>query len=129
MDGYQPRHETLKRKPDFRVKYDLIPLDNSLYPVLYQGFQFHFHYPNDGKMKNSHYIIWLEFEDEGGFIIFDKWLRIESSGTARIWISNENLIEYHRKHLKPGMIAYLTRGNQDVAVCEVIELDNIHITI
>ena len=69
------------------------------------------------------YIIWPEFEDEGGFVILDKWMRIEPSGTARMWIVNKNLIEYHRKYLKPGTIGYIMASNKKIAMCEVIEVN------
>jgi hypothetical protein len=55
-------------------------------------------------LKNSHYIIWPEFEDDGGFTILSKWLPIQPSGTAKMWIINQNLREYHQLYLKVGLV-------------------------
>jgi hypothetical protein len=76
-------------------------------------------------MKNSHYIIWPEFEDGGGFTILDKWLPIQPLGTAKMWIVNQNLKDYHQLYLKAGSVGYMTRGSADIATCEVIELINL----
>src|SRR5215217_2117195 len=108
MEGYTPYSDILKRLPDFRVKYQLLSKDCGDNRYIIQGNRFDFRYSNDGHLKNSHYIIWPEFEDDGGFTILDKYLPIQPSGTARMWIINQTLKEYHLLHLKVGSIGYMT---------------------
>jgi hypothetical protein len=122
MEAYTPYSDILKRLPDFRVKYQFLPKKGDDYRYILQGNRFDFRYPNDGQLKNSHYMIWPEFEDNGGFTILDKWLPIQPSGTAKMWIVNQTLKEYHRLYLKVGSIGYITSGSEDIAICEVIEI-------
>lgn len=126
MESYEPYAATFKRRADFRVKYQLLPKPNDEPRYVIQGSRLDFRYVNDGYLHNSHYIIWPEFEDNGGFIILDKWTPVEPVGTARMWIVNQNLIEYHRAHLKIGTIGYMVGGGGDIATCEVIEMLNLH---
>jgi hypothetical protein len=122
MESHKPYFDILKRLPDFRVSYLFSPQITLMSLPVYQGRQFDFRYPNDGDLKNSHYIIWPEFEDEGGFTILDKWMSIQTSGTAKMWIVNQKLLDYHRHYLTLGTVGYMTAGAEDIAVCEVIEL-------
>ena len=122
MESHTPYSDIFKRSPDFRVKYEFLPQDNGSPREIFQGRWFDFRYPNNGDLKNSHYIIRPEFEDNGGFTILDKWLLIEPSGTAKMWILNQELTNYHREHLKLGTVGYMTIGPDDIAICEVIEL-------
>lgn len=125
MESHKPYFEILKRLPDFRVSYLFLPQITLMSLPIYQGRQFDFRYPNDGDLKNSHYIIWPEFEDGGGFTILDKWMPIQTSGTAKMWIVNQKLLDYNRHYLKLGTVGYITSGADDIAKCEVIELINL----
>ncbi|SEJ35989.1 hypothetical protein SAMN05216327_10923 [Dyadobacter sp. SG02] len=125
MESYTSYFYTLRRLPDFRVKYQLLPQADESSPYILQGTRFDFRYSNDGPLKNSHYMIWPEFEDDGGFTILSKWLPIHPSGTAKMWIINQSLREYHQLHLKVGLVGYMTSGSIDIAICEVSELLNL----
>jgi hypothetical protein len=125
MESHKPYFDILKRLPDFRVRYMFLPQNTPMSLPVYQGRRFDFRYPNNGDLKNSHYIIWPEFEDEGGFTILDKWMPIQTSGTAKMWIVNQKLTDYHRHYLKLGTMSYMTSGAEDIAECEVIELINL----
>jgi hypothetical protein len=125
MESYKPYFDILKRLPDFRVRYQFLQKNTHISFPVYQGRRFDFRYPNDGDLRNSHYIIWPEFEDEGGFAILDKWIPIQTSGTAKMWIVNPKLTGYHRNYLKLGTVGYMTSGAEDIAECEVIELINL----
>jgi hypothetical protein len=129
MESHKSYCEVLERVPDFRVRYQFLPQNTTTSFPLYQGSRFDFRYPNDGDLKNSNYIIWPEFEDEGGFTILDKWLPIDTSGTAKMWIVNQNLINYHRQYIKLGTVGYMTSGSNDIAKCEVIELINLQLVV
>lgn len=69
MESYEPYAATFKRHADFRVKYQFLPKENDEPRYVIQGSRLDFRYDNDGYLHNSHYIIWPEFEDNGGFII------------------------------------------------------------
>ena len=125
MESYTSYFYTLKRLPDFRVKYQFLPRSDGNSPYVLQGTRFDFRYSNDGPLKNSHYIIWPEFEDDGGLTVLSKWLPIQPSGTAKMWIINQNLREYHQQYLKVGLVGYMTSGSVDIAICEVVELMNL----
>ncbi|MHA4740645.1 hypothetical protein [Dyadobacter sp. MSC1_007] len=122
MEGYTPYSDILKRLPDFRVQYQVLAKEGNDHRYILQGSRFDFRYSNDGHLKNSHYMIWPEFEDEGGFTTLDKWLPVQPLGTAKMWIVNQTLKEYHRLYLKVGSIGYITNGSEDIAICEVIEI-------
>lgn len=98
MESHTLYSVLFQRLPDFRIKYDFICQNDPSPILIYQGRQFNFRYANHGDMKNSHYIIWPEFEDRGGFTILDKWAPIQASGTAKMWIVNSHLAEYHRQY-------------------------------
>lgn len=121
MEGYTPYSDILKRLPDFRVMYQFTQKEGVDTRYILQGNRFDFRYANDGYLRNSYYMIWPEFEDDGGFTILDKWSPIQPSGTAKMWIVNQTLREYHRMYLKVGLIGYMTSGSEDIAICEVIE--------
>jgi len=136
MESYKPHHESFKRAWDFRVEYEFLPLDSQVrytfvptqgepHRLIYQGSRFNFRYSTEGEYKNAHSIIWPEFEDKGGFLILGKWTPIEPFGTARMWIVNDNSIEYHRKYLAIGTTGYITDGHLDIAICKVIELNRL----
>ncbi|MFC6192571.1 hypothetical protein ACFP1I_13235 [Dyadobacter subterraneus] len=58
-------------------------------------------------------------------MILDKWTPIEPYGTAKLWISDQKFIMYHRKYLRLGATGYMMDGSGYVAKCEVIELVNL----
>lgn len=122
MESYEPYSYILKRLPDFRVKYQFIPLNSDLSFFVYQGPRYDFRYKNDGNLKHSDYMIWPEFEDDGSFTILDKWMPIKASGTAKMWIINQKMTDYHRRYIKIGTVGYMISGTREIAECEVIEL-------
>jgi hypothetical protein len=133
MESYQPYHEIFRRKWDFRVTYEFLPLDNptdcqylpssgGACRLVYQGARLDFRYCDNPKFTGQCYIIWPEFEDPGGFLIMGKWTPIEPFGTARMWIINRNLLHIHKQELSIGTKGYMISGSSEVAKCKVIEL-------
>lgn len=121
MESHQPYHEIFRRNWNFRVEYHFLPFDRDPPRLVYQGTRFDFRYAVYGKNKN--FMIWPEFEDQGGFLILGKWIPIAPSGTARMWILNQNFVAYHREHLQLGTTGYIISGNDKIAECQVIELN------
>jgi len=50
---------------------------------------------------------------------------VPPSGTARMWIINEDFIKYHKGKIKIRAKGYFKEGSRSTGECEVIELINI----
>lgn len=68
------------------------------------------------------FMIWPEFENEKGEIILETDMPVKEQGTARMWIINDEFIEYHKDKIKIGTRGYFKEGAKSTGECEVIEL-------
>lgn len=126
MELHVPYKEIFKREADFRVSYRYYSFEEGgRWSPVYQGIRNDFWYKNDGNLKGSLYMIWPEFEDTSGNVILCKSEPIALSGTARMWIANSSLIQYHKEYLTLGMSGYFQEGGKRTAECTVIELINL----
>ena len=91
----------------------------------YQGYRSDFWYEHPEHERMGLFIIWPEFEDGNGQLIMDKSSPVPPSGTARMWIINDDLIKYQRGKIKIGTKGYFKEGSRSTGECEVIELINI----
>ena len=44
------------------------------------------------------------------------------TGTARMWVISQELIDYHRQYITVGTTGFFIEGSKKVAECKVIEL-------
>lgn len=124
MINHQPYEEVLKRRSDFRVRYRFYSQDEGgRYTMPFQGLRLDFFYEHVDHKSNA-FIIWPEFEDESMQVILTKTTQVSPIGTARMWIINEQWINYHKERIKVGTTGYFLEGKR-IAECEVIELINI----
>ena len=65
-------------------------------------------------------MIWPEFENEDGELI--KSGEVLSSGTAKMWIVNDDLRFYHKPCIELGTVGYFKEGNRSTGICNVIEI-------
>ena len=93
----------------------------------YQGIRSDFWYEHPEHKQNGQllFIIWPEFEDEKGQVITDKSMPVLPSGTARMWIINNDFIKYHKGKIEIGTKGYFREGSRSTGECEVIELINL----
>jgi hypothetical protein len=125
MDGHTPYEDRIKRKPDFRVKYRLYsPEEGGRYSLPYQGIRsdFWYEHPDHKINRQSLFVIWPEFENEKEEVITDKSVPVLQSGTARMWIINDQFIPYHKGKIKLGTKGFFKEGSRSTGECEVIEL-------
>ena len=67
-------------------------------------------------------MIWPEFEDKEGMLIPEK-TQVLSSGVARMWIVNSEMIEkVHKGRMKIGTKGYFMEGGRKVAEAQIIRL-------
>jgi hypothetical protein len=128
MDSHTPYEERVKRRPDFRVKYRFYSKEEGgRYLLPYQGIRsdFWYEHPDHKTYEQSLFIIWPEFENENEEVITDKSMPVLQSGTARMWIINDQFISYHRGKIKLGTKGFFKEGSRSTGECEVIELINI----
>jgi hypothetical protein len=114
----------LKHPPDFRVSYRFY--DESEGGTKFtpgQGYRSDFwYYHEEQPNPNSIYMIWPEFEDEQGNVITDTEKRVNSVGTARMWVIVPKMRQMHRDRIRVGVKGYFMEGSRRVAECEVIEI-------
>ncbi|MEJ1240317.1 hypothetical protein WBG78_19400 [Chryseolinea sp. T2] len=128
MDSHTPYEERIKRKPDFRVKYRFYSIDEGgRYSFPYQGIRSDFWYEHSEHKTNgqSLFIIWPEFENEKEEVIIDRSMPVPKTGTARMWIINDEFIPYHKGKIELGTKGFFKEGSRSTGECEVIELINI----
>jgi hypothetical protein len=128
MNNHIPYEPTVKRKPDFRVRYRFYSHEEGgRYSLPYQGIRSDFWYEHPEHKQNgqSLFVIWPEFEDKQGKVIIEKSSTVPVTGTARMWIINEAFITYHKGKIKIGTKGFFKEGSRSTGEGEVIELINI----
>lgn len=119
MNIHQPYNERLGHPHDFVVEYRFLTAEEggrrSVPP--FQGIRSDFSYQHDDKV----YMIWPEFLDDKGELILETDKRVPSSGTARMWIINDQMRAFHQKNIKVGLTGYFIEGGKS-AICTVIEI-------
>jgi len=119
---HEPYESRLKHKADFRVKYKFRSPEEGGRKTgePYQGIRSDFSI--QGEEPNKMYMIWPEFEDAQGNVLLYNDRSVPKSGTARMWIINEEMRPYHYDKIKVGLKAYFREGETISADCEVIEI-------
>lgn len=118
-ESYEKR---LKHNADFRVKYKFRSPEEGGRKTgePHQGIRSDFSII--GEEENKMYMIWPEFEDTEGNLIFYNDRPVPNSGTARMWIINNEMRPFHYDKIKIGMKGNFREGATFSADCEVIEL-------
>ncbi len=118
-ESYENR---LNHKADFRVKYRFRSPNEGGRKTgePYQGIRSDFSF--EGEEKNRMYMIWPEFEDSEGNVILENDKPVPNSGTARMWIINNEMRPNHYERIKVGIKGYFREGATISAECEVIEI-------
>lgn len=119
---HQPYEERLNHKADFRVKYKFRSHDEGGRKTgePYQGIRSDFSFVEDTEHKM--YMIWPEFEDSEGNILLYNDRGVPNSGTARMWIINNEMRPFHYDKIKIGVKGNFREGAMLSAECEVIEI-------
>ncbi|WP_106794702.1 hypothetical protein [Aquimarina sp. Aq78] len=117
-ESYENR---LGHKADFRVRYKFRNPENGgrISGEPFQGIRSDFSIEGEG---DKMYMIWPEFEDECGNVLLDNDKQVPNSGTARMWIINNEMRPYHYGKIKIGMKGYFREGATHSAECVVIEI-------
>lgn len=123
-ESYEKR---LNHKADFRVKYTFRSPENGGRQTgePYQGIRSDFSFL--GEDEKVLYMIWPEFENQDGQLILEKNCRVPKSGTARMWIINDEMRPFHYDKIKIGTKGYFREGGTFSADCEVIEILDLNI--
>lgn len=118
-ESYEKR---LNHRADFRVKYKFrSPEDGGRKTgEPYQGIRCDFSYVDESKYQA--YMIWPEFEDNEGNVILYNDRSVPNSGTARMWIINNEMRPFHYEKIKVGVKGNFREGSMFSADCEVIEI-------
>lgn len=117
-----------KHNPDFRVSYRFYPeSEGGRKTIPYQGYRSDFWYDipehhNSGQI----FMIWPEFEDEDGNVIKNNDVRVQTNGTASMWILMPEMRSYHKTKIKTGLKGYFMEGSRRVAECVIIEILDLH---
>lgn len=119
---HEPYENRLKHKADFRVKYKFrSPEDGGRKSgEPYQGIRSDFSIY--GEEENKLYMIWPEFEDANGKVLSYNDRPVPNSGTARMWISVNEMRPHHYDKIKIGMKGNFREGSVVTGDCEVIEI-------
>ena len=119
---HEPYEKRLKHKADFRVKYKFRTSENGGRKTgePYQGIRCDFSFV--GETENKMYIIWPEFEDSEGNVLLYNDKSVPNSGTARMWIINNEMRPLHYDKIKIGVKGNFREGAMFSADCEVIEI-------
>jgi hypothetical protein len=120
---HQSYEKRLGHVADFRVKYTFYSKEEGGREQLpFQGIRSDFWYDHDGHEANWLFMIWPEFEDQSGNVVFDNTVPVSKTGTAMMWIINDERRSYHQDKIKVGMTGYFREGSRKTAICEVIEI-------
>ncbi|MCR6640423.1 MAG: hypothetical protein NVV82_15845 [Sporocytophaga sp.] len=122
MNTHQPYNERLGHPHDFVVEYRYLTAEEGgrQSGPPFQGIRSDFSYEHENQKTNQVYMIWPEFlNDKGELFMEDK--RVPSSGTARMWIINNQMRAFHQKNIKVGLTGYFIEGGK-TAICTVIEI-------
>jgi len=119
---HQPYENILGHHADFRVAYRYYEQEEGGRRTLpFQGIRSDFWYDSGDHTLKGVFMIWPEFEDASGEVILENNKSVQSSGTARMWIINNQLRKYHQERIKIGLTGYFIEGKR-VATCEIIEI-------
>jgi len=111
------------RKEDFKVTYRFYTKEEGgRQTIPFQGYRSDFWYDNPEHHDGQIFMIWPEFEDENGNVITDNSNPVSISGTARMWLLDPQMQEYHKNKIKPGLRGYFMEGSRRVAECDVIQI-------
>lgn len=120
---HQPYEKRLNHPADFRVKYTFFEKEEGGRKQLpFQGIRSDFWYDHECHEVNSLFMIWPEFEDQLGNVILNDTVPVPKTGTALMWIINDERRIYHRDKIEVGTKGYFREGSTVSAVCEVIEI-------
>jgi hypothetical protein len=115
--------ERLHHPPDFRVKYRFYSVaEGGRENLPYQGYRSDFWYEHKDNSWTKIFIIWPEFENSHGEVIFENEKPVPSTGSAKMWIITPQMREYHRNKIGIGTKGFFMEGGRKVAECEVIEI-------
>ncbi len=119
---HKPYEKRLKHKADFRVKYQFRSQENGGRKTgePYQGIRSDFSFV--GENEKTMYMIWPEFENNQGQLILENNRPVPKSGTARMWIINNEMRPFHYDRIRVGVKGYFREGATFSADCEVIEI-------
>ncbi|WP_136666991.1 hypothetical protein [Flavobacterium sp. H122] len=119
---HEPYEKRLNHKADFRVKYKFRNPEEGERKTgePYQGIRCDFSFIDES--ENKMYMIWPEFEDEEGNVILQNNMPVPNSGTARMWIINNQMRPYHYEKIKVGVKGNFREGPMFSADCEIIEV-------
>ncbi len=119
---HEPYENRLKHRADFRVKYQFkSPSEGGRKTgEPYQGIRSDFSF--EGEDNNKVYMIWPEFEDSEGNVILENDKPVPKSGTARMWIINNEMRPKHYDRIQVGFKGFFREGATISADCEVIEI-------
>ena len=113
----------LSHPADFRVRYRFYTKEEGGRSSLpFQGYRCDFWYDHGNETENQLFMIWPEFENTDGQVIFQIDCPVPLSGIARMWIVIPERRPYHSRKIKLGLLGYFMEGGKKVAECEVIEL-------
>jgi len=120
---HEPYDKRLGRQFDFKVKYRLYkPEEGGRKTVLYQGIRYDFAYSDFGTNDFNVYMIWPEFENENGQVITKDFEIIKETGTARMWIINDDIRTFHKDRIEIGTKGFMMEGNRKMGECEVTDI-------
>ncbi len=119
---HEPYENRLKHRADFRVKYKFRNPDEGgrKTGAPYQGIRSDFSI--EGEAENKMYMIWPEFEDTEGNVILVNDKSVPNTGTARMWIINNEARPHLYDKIKIGLKGYFREGATISGDCEVIEI-------
>lgn len=117
-----PYEKLLNHKADFRVKYKFRSPDDGGRKTgePFQGIRCDFSFVEE--TENKLYMIWPEFEDNEENVLLHNDRPVPNSGTARMWIINNEMRPLHYDKIKTGVKGNFREGSIFSADCEVIEI-------
>lgn len=119
---HEPYEKHLGYKADFRVKYNFRSPENGGRQTgePFQGIRCDFSFVDES--KNRLHMIWPEFEDSLGNIILNDEIPVPHSGTAKMWIINNEMRPFLYNKIEIGVKGNFREGALLSADCEVIEV-------
>lgn len=126
---HEPYEKRLNHKADFRVKYKFRSPEEGgrKRGEPSQGIRCDFSYADESQYQA--YMIWPEFEDNEGNVIVYNDKSVPNSGTARMWIINNEMRPFHYEKIKVGVKGNFREGLIFSADCEVIEILDLKINL
>lgn len=109
----QSYEKRLGHPADFRVRYTFYSEEEGgreKQPL--QGLRSDFWYNHESHEANGFFMIWPEFEDQSGNVVLDDMEPVSKTGTAMMWIINDERRIYHRDKINVGMKDYLEKVQQ-----------------